>query len=187
MSEPVLTGRSDVSEEIEGPRLAEWPPRTVLDGIALAAEALALIAFAAVIVITLLQVVARYALHLPLPWTEELARLLFIASMMIGIALATRNHENIVVDFLFVRLSTRGKALAALVFNATILVLLAFWLRGAVRLVGVNANATFVSVPSLRVGDLYLLEAGAIVLTAVFVLADMSRQIGLLRSNGGGK
>jgi TRAP-type C4-dicarboxylate transport system permease small subunit len=140
------------------------------------AEGLALLVFTGVIVITLLQVLARYVLQIPLPWTEELARTLFVASMMVGIALAARRHEHIVVDFLFVRLSARGKAAASIAFDAAILLLLAAWLRGAILLVGVNAGATYVSLPWLRVAHLYTTEAAAIVLMMVFILADIHRE-----------
>lgn len=184
MSDPLAAGKADVAEELEEPRLAGWPPRTFLDAVAAAFELAAALAFMAVILITLFQVVARYILHLPIAWTEEAARLLFVGSMMVGIAIATRHHENIVVDFLFATWRPRVKALAGLTFNIVILMFLAIWLRGAILLVGVNAKSTFVTIPWLRVSHFYGLEAVCIVLTAIFILADMRRQLDVLRLKG---
>lgn len=182
MSEPISVGKSDVEEDLGPPAWPGWPPRTPLDYLAIAIESVAITAFIGVILLTLFQVVARYVLYLPISWTEEAARLLFISSIMVGIALATRYHENIVVDFMFARWSNRGKAAAALTFNLAILGLLAIWLRGSLALMSVNAESTFVTVTWLRVSHVYALEAFCIVLTAIFILADMRRQLAVLRS-----
>jgi TRAP-type C4-dicarboxylate transport system permease small subunit len=165
-----------VTEQIDLSRAERQRSTTPLGLLDAAAETVALVAFLAVILATLLQVLTRYVLHVPLPWTEELARTLFVASMMIGIALATRRGEHIVVDFLFLKLPPRGKAAALVAFDAAILLLLAVWLRGAIVLIGINAGATFVTLPWLRVAYLYAVEAGAIVLMMVFVFADAVRR-----------
>ena len=144
-------------------------------------EAAALVMFVAMMLATLLQVLARYFLHLALPWTEELARTLFIASMMVGIALAVRRREHIVVDFVFAKLLPGARFVASLLFDAAILLFLAVWLRGALLLMELNANATYVTLPWLRVAQVYALEAAAIGLMMVFVLADAVRQYRSLR------
>jgi TRAP-type C4-dicarboxylate transport system permease small subunit len=151
------------------------------------AEAAALVLFVAMMLATLLQILARYLLYVPLPWTEELARTLFIASMMVGIALAVRRREHIVVDFVFVKLRPGARALASLLFDAAILLFLAVWLRGALLLMEINASATYVTLPWLRVAQIYAVEAAAIGLMMVFVLADAVRQhrsLRMLRTGG---
>ncbi|MGH6897323.1 MAG: TRAP transporter small permease [Geminicoccaceae bacterium] len=145
----------------------------LVDGIA---EAAALALFVGMMLATLLQVLARYFLYVSLPWTEELARTLFVASMTVGIALAVRRREHIVVDFVFVKLPPGAKALASLLFDAAILLFLAVWLWGALLLIELNANATYVTLPWLRVAHIYGIEAAAIGLMMVFVLADAVRQ-----------
>jgi TRAP-type C4-dicarboxylate transport system permease small subunit len=56
--------------------------------------------FAAMIVLTLVQVVNRYALGLPMFWTEELIVLLLVWSMLLGLPVQLWSHEEIVVDVL---------------------------------------------------------------------------------------
>jgi TRAP-type transport system small permease protein len=159
-----------------GQRAGDW--LRLVDGIA---EAAALALFVGMMLATLLQVLARYFLYVSLPWTEELARTLFVASMTVGIALASRRREHIVVDFVFVRLAPGAKALASLLFDAAILLFLAVWLWGALLLTELNAGATYVTLPWLRVAHIYAVEAAAVVLMIVFVLADAARQYRKLR------
>lgn len=56
--------------------------------------------FAAMIVLTLVQVINRYALGLPMFWTEELIVLLLVWSMLLGLPVQLWSHEEIVVDVL---------------------------------------------------------------------------------------
>jgi hypothetical protein len=86
-------------------------------------EAVALGAFILMMLATLLQVAARY-LHIALDWTEEFARILFLSSIMIGIALAIRRREHIVVDFPLRHFSRRAQAGFSAFFDLVILGLL---------------------------------------------------------------
>lgn len=58
------------------------------------------LAFAVMILATLVQVVNRYALGLTLFWTEELVVLLLVWSMLLGLPVQLWQHEEIVVDVL---------------------------------------------------------------------------------------
>ncbi len=57
-------------------------------------------AFVAMIALTLVQVVNRYAIGLTLFWTEELIVLLLVWSMLLGMPVQIWEHEEIVVDVL---------------------------------------------------------------------------------------
>jgi TRAP-type transport system small permease protein len=164
-----------MSEQIDAKGVVERRPLPFLGALDAFAEAAALAAFIVMMLATLLQVVARY-LHIALDWTEELARILFLASMMVGIALAIRRREHIVVDFLFATLSRRAQAMLSVLFDAATLGLLAIWMRGALRLMSLNASTTFVTVPWLPVSALYAAEAFGIGLMMLFVVADLVRQ-----------
>lgn len=144
-------------------------------------EVLGLAAFAAVIVVTLLQVLARY-LQISLTWTEELARILFLAAMMASIAVSIHRREHIVVDFLFARWAPRTRAGMSIIFDAATLLLLAIWLDGARRLLTLNSSATFISVPWIPVPALYGVEAAAIALMMVLVFADLLVQVRTYKS-----
>lgn len=56
--------------------------------------------FAAFCALTLVQVVNRYALGLPMFWTEEVVLLLFVWSVLLGLPVALWRREEIVVDVL---------------------------------------------------------------------------------------
>jgi TRAP-type transport system small permease protein len=163
-----------------GPRQSGGGHRGPLALLEEVVEAVALAGFGVMMVSTLVQVFARY-LEVSADWTEELARIVFLASMMLGIALAIRRREHIVVDFLFGRLSPRRAAALSLAFDAAILVLLVVWLRGALALMRLNVGASFVTLDWLPVSALYAVEAAGIGLMILFVLSDMARRARALR------
>ena len=129
-------------------RFLTWFDRTLLW--------LAMTAFIVMMLATLGQVVFRYVLEVPVPWTEELARVLFVQAMLIGMAIAVREDEHIVVDFLFKRLPPRGRQILGLVFGTVVLLLLAILIRGAWSMIATNWNARLVSLSWVRVGYLYI-------------------------------
>jgi TRAP-type transport system small permease protein len=146
-----------------------------LDRLCSLVEALAIAAFVLMMVATLLQVAARY-LQVPMDWTEELARILFLGAMMLGIAVAIRRREHIVVDVVYVKLSPPVRAALQAAFDLGILLLLITWLRGAARLMQLNAGTTFIMLPWVEVSYLYAVETAAIGLMIVLVVADMLRR-----------
>lgn len=56
------------------------------------------------VLIVFIGVVARYAMHNPFVWTEELSRFLMIWMVLIGMSVVTRNRENLSVEFLVLKL-----------------------------------------------------------------------------------
>jgi TRAP-type C4-dicarboxylate transport system permease small subunit len=146
-----------------------------LDRLCNLVEALAIAAFVLMMMATLLQVAARY-LQVSMDWTEELARILFLGAMMLGIAVAIRRREHIVVDVVYVKLSPRARAALQAAFDLGILLLLITWLRGAARLMQLNAGTTFIMLPWVEVSYLYAVETAAIALMIVLVVADMLRR-----------
>jgi TRAP-type transport system small permease protein len=78
-------------------------------------EALALAAFVIMLVSSILQVVFRYLLGLPLMWTEELARLMCVLTTYFGATVVLLLREHIRVDLLDTVLRPRGLALVGVV------------------------------------------------------------------------
>lgn len=128
-------------------------------------------------VCTLAQVLFRYFLHLPAPWTEEAARTLFVLSMLMGIAFAYREGEHIVVDFLFLKLPERARRVVLIGFDIAILMFLAMWARGALQLAQLNWGSRLVTIEFFRVSYFYIWEIGAIALTALYVTLHMAALI----------
>ncbi|HEX7076515.1 MAG TPA: TRAP transporter small permease subunit [Hyphomicrobiaceae bacterium] len=79
------------------------------------AKAAMVAAFVAMIALTLVQVVNRYAIGFTIFWTEELIVLLLVWSMLLGLPVQLWMREEIVVDVIPLRNETlaRGKALLA--------------------------------------------------------------------------
>jgi TRAP-type C4-dicarboxylate transport system permease small subunit len=62
---------------------------------------------AATVLLSFVQVIARYVLLISTPWTEELARLFFVWAVFLGAAIGVKRNLHTRVDFLFVRLQPR--------------------------------------------------------------------------------
>lgn len=85
-----------------------------------------ILAAAVMTIMIFLQVIFRYVLGEALPFSEELARYLFVWSVALGTALALRKHAHIGVEVFVERLPVRFRELA--VITATLLNLLFFGL-----------------------------------------------------------
>jgi len=72
----------------------------ILDGVAA-------LLLAATVLLSFVQVVARYVLLISTPWSEELARLFFVWAVFLGAAIGVKRNMHLRVDFLFVRLPPR--------------------------------------------------------------------------------
>jgi len=81
------------------PRIVAWP--------LLAARGVIILAFAIMIAITFLQVVFRYLLAAPLPWSEEAARYCFVWIVFLGAALGLQRGVHLGVDLVVNRLPAR--------------------------------------------------------------------------------
>jgi len=138
--------------------------------------------FTAMLVATLLQVLFRYVLELPLAWTEEAARVLFVLSMFFGIAIAIREQEHVVVDFLFNRLPPRGRMLLGLTFEVIVVLILAVIARGTLVLTRQNWDSQLLMLDWLSNGQVYLAQFVAILIMIWYVLRSAWRRVDDLRS-----
>jgi TRAP-type C4-dicarboxylate transport system permease small subunit len=144
-------------------------------------DLLATSGFAVMLVVTLLQVIFRYALTLPLAWTEEAARVLFVLTMFFGIAIAIREREHVVVDFLFNRLPPRWRMVTGLLFETVIVLLLAVIARGTYVLAVQNWDSRLLILDWLTNGQVYLMQLIAILIMIWYVLRSMTRTAADLR------
>ena len=71
----------------------------------------------ATLLLSFLQVIARYLLHLSTPWSEELARLLFVWGVFLGAAIGVKRNLHTRVDFILVRLPRRAGRLVPAVMD----------------------------------------------------------------------
>lgn len=71
---------------------------SIIRAVLLLSRTLCVVGFGAFCLITLIQVVNRYALGFQIFWTEEVAVLLFVWSVMIGLPVALWDRQEIAVD-----------------------------------------------------------------------------------------
>jgi len=125
---------------------------------------------ASVVVVVGLQVVSRHILRSPIPWTEEIARLLLVWSMLVGGVLALARNEHTRVTVVLRLLPSRlaravetGTGLALIVF----LVVLGYqsclltWLSRSERLPASQLSGAWVTAPMPLAIALMALLTGA--------------------------
>lgn len=165
---------------VESPPLTAARP-SILDRINKITASAAMVLFIIMILSTLLQVFARYVIPFPIPWTEELARAFFLNSMLLGIAVALREKEHVVVSFLLDKLGPRPKCFVLAVFDLAIIFFASLWLKGAIAMTKLTWTSFMVTIPWYRVAYLYLIEAIALGLLLAFVISDLLCQVAKLR------
>lgn len=90
-----------------------------------------------------LQVFTRYVMHTPLPWTEEVARYLFVWTSFLGAAVLVRRDDHFSIDLLvrqfsdpYRRAARVGVLLLTLAFS---LVMILYGIRVSIRLWGASS------------------------------------------------
>ncbi|HEX2114298.1 MAG TPA: TRAP transporter small permease [Alphaproteobacteria bacterium] len=137
--------------------------------------------FAVMSVATLGQVLFRYFLHFPATWTEELARATFVMITYFAMAVAVRDKDHIVVDFLLVKLPPRARALLLITFDVVIVAFLALVARGALLMAERMWTAELTMLDGVTQGHLYLGELIAILLMMLYAALDIAVQVRALR------
>ncbi len=128
--------------------------------------------FVAMILATLGQIIFRYVLEVSVTWTEEVARSLFVLSMLMAIVFAYREREHIIVDFLYANMPPAVQRWLGIVFNLCILAFIAFAARGAWRLAELNWTSTLITVPAFSVAYFYIWQLFALALLFLYVVLD---------------
>ena len=103
--------------------------RTAAAALATAVEYVCAGLLAAMTVVILLGVAFRYVLEAPLPWSEELAKLLLLWIVFLGASAGIQRGEHITIDFLLQRFPPWAVAAVDLAYRALGLIFLGvvFW------------------------------------------------------------
>lgn len=92
------------------------------------------ISFLIMFAILIVQVVARQ-LFTPLIWSEELARLIFVYVGMLGVSMAIRKQQHVLVDFVINHLSERTRAFLTTLVQIIIFISLILFIHFGILLV----------------------------------------------------
>lgn len=79
------------------------------------------------IVFLVISVVSRYAVDIGLPWSDELARLLFAWIVLVGFAIAVRHRANVGVDWLVNKLGTPARKAVVIAQDVIVLAFCVFF------------------------------------------------------------
>lgn len=98
----------------------------LLHGIDMLLRTIVVIIVAAFIVIVFLQVIARYVFNNSLPWSEELARILFTQMIFLAAPLAVTEKRHVSVDIVTQLLSQKMKRYLSVAINAVSFIFFCF-------------------------------------------------------------
>jgi TRAP-type C4-dicarboxylate transport system permease small subunit len=112
----------------------------VCDRLRQAAKALLMVFGAAMSVIVMLQILFRFVIYIPLPWSEELARYLMIWTGMVGSFVALREGRHIGVTLVVNRLPPRVAAGVAILVQVLTIVFLVILAKQGLALALINIH-----------------------------------------------
>ena len=131
----------------------------------LVAEIPAALLVSAEVVVLFAGVVARYVLHAPLLWTDELASMLFLWLAMLGSVIALQRSEHMRLTAVVGGMSVAGRARTEALASAAVAVFLLMLLPSAWDYA---SDQWFIETPALGIHDTY--RAVAILVGAVLML-----------------
>lgn len=140
-------------------------------------EGFNLFLFFLLLVLAVTQVLFRYMLMIPLPWTEELARFTLVWVTFLGSASVTRRKLHIAVDYFIARLPVKTRQVFSLCSYSLIIVFLATVLWGALVMMEEAAPIFAGSIPWLSQMYLYLGAVIGLSFMILFVSLDLGREI----------
>lgn len=72
---------------------------------------------AAAVIIVAMQVITRYLLKVPLPWSEEIARYMFLWLTWVGASFATKEGRHVSIDVIYQKLPPNGQLVCSVIFK----------------------------------------------------------------------
>lgn len=96
------------------------------------ADSVGVLLFAALFAVFVLQIAARFLFQRPLPWTDELAVVLYLWAILWGAAFVCREREHVAFDLLYQALPPPARRAMALLAALLVGGLLAWALPGSI-------------------------------------------------------
>jgi TRAP-type C4-dicarboxylate transport system permease small subunit len=140
--------------------------------------------FIVLIILATAQVLFRYVIQYPLPWTEELARFTLVWVTFLGAASVTRRKLHLAVDFFVSKLPLRASRAISFFFYLLILIFLGTALWGAMVMMEESIPVFAGSIPWLSMMYLYLGGVIGLSFMMVYVLLHFYRDLRAFGENG---
>ncbi len=128
---------------------------------------------AGLVFIVLAQVLFRYALRIPVPWTEELARFLLVWITFIGAAAVQADDSHLRIDWVMAKMGPRSNLILALVRAILYLLFAICVFLGTVASMKVAWPYSAASMPKLSMAVFYVPLAFCSLFIAIKALVDV--------------
>jgi len=149
---------------------------TTRDSIDRLFKILAIIIFLFVILLTISQVVSRYFLKLPIAFSEEVSRFLFIWISFLGAAMVMKDDEHIRLDIITEKLSPFGQLILKNIIQGMILIFSVVVTGHGIKLLHVAAKQV-APVSRISMGIVYAVIPLSFALMAIYSFCIMTLSI----------
>lgn len=102
----------------------------------------------AAVAIVAAQVITRYVLKVSLPWSEEIARYMFLWLTWVGASYATKERKHVSIDIIYAKLPKAGKTVCTIISTVVWLIFLGMMFYLSFRLTKSVASGGQVAVGS---------------------------------------
>jgi TRAP-type transport system small permease protein len=136
--------------------------------------------FICLLVAATLQVLSRYVLEAPLPWTEELARFLLVWVAFLGSASVARRKMHITVEFFSNKFTGRVAGVVNTLLYLIMAIFLAILFYGTLVMFESSWPVHAGTMPWLRMSWVYLGAIIGVAVMLIYVLNHLVREIGNL-------
>ncbi|MCC8026284.1 MAG: TRAP transporter small permease [Clostridium sp.] len=136
-------------------------------------EIASLACFFTMVVIVFLQVIFRYVLKISVPWTEEVARLLYMGVIFLGLVLVERDNINIRTTYFIDKLPLKLCRGILIVSNILAVILFIMLFAGGIILIRKMSLYTMASLPFMSSATFYV----PVVLAAPMVIYILMKQL----------
>lgn len=129
--------------------------------------------FIIMVVIVILQVLFRYVMKVSVPWTEELARVLYAGVIFFGIVLVEGENLNIRTTFFIDKLPIKWCRGILITSNVLAILFVAMLFLGGIILIRKTSVYMLASLPFITKTVFYI----PIVIAAPFIIWELMKQI----------
>ena len=161
---------------------SKWSLNTVTEKVSSSLENFSTAVLIFLCVIVFVQVVARFVLKVPTPWSEELARYILIMLVFLGTALSLRRRRHLTVANIFNRLPMGWKIANRIIISGVLIFLSIFLLVSSLRMSQIVGTETATSMVWFKMSYLHIINSLFFGLTALYALLDLPVAIRELKS-----
>ena len=140
------------------------------------------ITVAVMVVVMVYQVILRYFFSASNSWSEELCRYLFIYSVMMGAAIATRRNSHLQIDVLTSRFSPRVKHIVTIIATIAGIVFLGFLFVYSLNLMKTGVKTASAGIPGVNMAMTYFAMPLGIVLMVLCSIEVIMKNAHALRT-----